>query len=68
METDSVYCDYVRKLYDLIEAEPDWLIEWASHGEAFFIRDQDEFCEQVLTKYFRHQKITSFQVHLELLE
>mmetsp|Transcript_8033 Transcript_8033/g.15322 ORF Transcript_8033/g.15322 Transcript_8033/m.15322 type:complete len:556 (+) Transcript_8033:259-1926(+) len=57
---------FPRKLYDLIEAEPNYLIEWASHGKAFFIRDQDEFCVQVLAKYFRHTKLTSFQRQLNL--
>eukprot|EP00614_Pseudopedinella_elastica_P018095 CAMPEP_0172647066 /NCGR_PEP_ID=MMETSP1068-20121228/240561_1 /TAXON_ID=35684 /ORGANISM="Pseudopedinella elastica, Strain CCMP716" /LENGTH=515 /DNA_ID=CAMNT_0013461339 /DNA_START=612 /DNA_END=2159 /DNA_ORIENTATION=- len=57
---------FPRKLYDLIEVEPDWLIEWAPHGESFFIRDQDEFCTRVLAKYFRHTKLTSFQRQLNL--
>lgn len=57
------FCAFVyRKLHDLIEAEDDWLIEWAPHGECFFIRDVDEFCARVLAKYFRHTKLTSFQV------
>ena len=55
-----------RKLYDLIGAEPNWLVEWAGHGESFFIRNEEEFCAQVLPKYFRHTKLTSFQRQLNL--
>jgi len=42
------------------------LIEWSRSGDCFFIRDQDEFCAQVLSKYFRHTKLTSFQRQLNL--
>lgn len=57
---------FPRKLYDLINNEPNHLIEWADHGESFFIRDQDEFSATVLAKYFRHTKLTSFQRQLNL--
>merc|ERR1711988_812010 len=57
---------FPRKLFDLIGAEPNWLVEWASHGESFFIRNEEEFCAQVLPKYFRHTKLTSFQRQLNL--
>lgn len=57
---------FPRKLYDLIESEPNELIEWSNRGDCFFIRDQDEFCAQVLSKYFRHTKLTSFQRQLNL--
>jgi len=57
---------FPRKLYELIETESDLLVEWSSRGDSFFIRDQDEFCEHVLPKYFRHTKLTSFQRQLNL--
>lgn len=66
MSLGSQNVAFPRKLYDLIESEPDELIEWSDNGDCFFIRDQDEFCAQVLSKYFRHTKLTSFQRQLNL--
>jgi len=57
---------FPRKLFDLIEDEPNSLVEWSPRGDSFFIRDPDEFCAQVLPKYFRHTKLTSFQRQLNL--
>mmetsp|Transcript_14794 Transcript_14794/g.26206 ORF Transcript_14794/g.26206 Transcript_14794/m.26206 type:complete len:537 (-) Transcript_14794:59-1669(-) len=57
---------FPRKLYDLIDSEPDHLICWSAHGASFMIVDQDEFCQIVLPKYFRHTKLTSFQRQLNL--
>lgn len=57
---------FPRKLFELIETEPNSLIEWSDHGACFFIRDVDEFCAVVLPKYFRHTKLTSFQRQLNL--
>lgn len=55
-----------RKLYDLIADEPDYLVEWLPHGNSFVVQDQELFCSQVLPKYFRHTKLTSFQRQLNL--
>lgn len=57
---------FPRKLYDLIADEPDYLVEWLPHGNSFVVRDQELFCSQVLPKYFRHTKLTSFQRQLNL--
>lgn len=57
---------FPRKLFDLIEAEPNHLIQWSDHGKSFMIHDENQFCVQVLPKYFRHTRLTSFQRQLNL--
>lgn len=57
---------FPRKLYNLIEAEPNNLIEWSGDGKSFMIHDENQFCVQVLPKYFRHTRLTSFQRQLNL--
>lgn len=57
---------FPRKLYDLINLEPDSIIAWSVSGECFFLRDQPKFVQDILPRHFRHQRFSSFQRQLNL--
>jgi hypothetical protein len=42
------------------------IISWQIHGRAFKIHKAEEFKEKVLTKYFNHTKLNSFNRQLNL--
>ena len=55
------------KLHQLLEedAYPN-IISWQPHGRSFILRDHQAFLEEVMTKYFKQTKLTSFQRQLNL--
>lgn len=55
------------KLHQLLEANqyPD-IISWQPHGRCFILRKPQEFLTEVMTKYFKQTKLTSFQRQLNL--
>ena len=55
-----------RRLYELLENESPTVVLWAEDGASFKVNDAQTFCQQVLPKYFRHCKLTSFQRQLNL--
>lgn len=42
------------------------VVSWQKHGRSFLIHKPKEFVEQVMPKYFRQSKLTSFQRQLNL--
>lgn len=55
------------KLYQLLESnEHSAIISWQPHGRCFIMHKPKEFLEQVMPRYFRQSKITSFQRQLNL--
>jgi len=61
----NVSLTFPNKLLDII-AGSRGVVVWAPHGLSFIITCQDRFIEEVLPKYFRHSKLTSFQRQLNL--
>lgn len=61
-----VYATFPQKLYALINAEPRDVVCWTEKGNAFKVVDVDKFSDNIIPKYFRHTKITSFQRQLNL--
>ena len=57
---------FPNRLYHILCAEDPNIIRWSADGTAFQIVDSERFCQQVLPKYFRHSKLTSFQRQLNL--
>mmetsp|Transcript_36677 Transcript_36677/g.88371 ORF Transcript_36677/g.88371 Transcript_36677/m.88371 type:complete len:210 (+) Transcript_36677:234-863(+) len=58
---------FPRKLYDMLEAESeDAIVYWSSSGRAFRIADISQFTKEVLPKYFKTTKFSSFQRNLNL--
>jgi hypothetical protein len=58
------------KLHDMLESiEGDGLghiVSWQPHGRAFVVHKPKEFVEDVMPRYFRQSKLTSFQRQLNL--
>ena len=54
------------KLYKLLEASPPQIIRWTRSGQGFIIEDGTLMCIEILPRYFRHEKLASFQRQLNL--
>ncbi|KAF1321458.1 Heat shock factor protein 3, partial [Globisporangium splendens] len=55
---------FLRFLYQILEVEACEIIAWSHNGTAFQIRQPDELAELILPKYFKHNKVSSFQRQL----
>jgi len=57
---------FPRRLMEILEKEDSTIINWDENGRSFQVLDSERFCKDVLPKYFRHRKLTSFQRQLNL--
>uniref|UniRef100_A0A7S2V6P5 HSF-type DNA-binding domain-containing protein n=1 Tax=Fibrocapsa japonica TaxID=94617 RepID=A0A7S2V6P5_9STRA len=57
---------FPQKLMELLNSESDCAVGWAEHGRCFFIRNAKLFADEILPRYFRHGKYSSFQRQLNL--
>ncbi|CAM9798622.1 unnamed protein product, partial [Discosporangium mesarthrocarpum] len=57
---------FAAKLYDILEHVSPDIIKWTPSGQAFRVVNFSRFSEEVLVKYFRHNKFSSFQRQLNL--
>ena len=51
---------FLKKLWKILQNEQPSIIEWMDDGRAFQVHDIPRFCSQVLNRYFRHGKYSSF--------
>jgi hypothetical protein len=57
---------FPMRLYAMLEAEDSEIVSWSRSGTAFRVHNVYRFREETLPKYYRHNKITSFQRQLNL--
>mmetsp|Transcript_24852 Transcript_24852/g.29302 ORF Transcript_24852/g.29302 Transcript_24852/m.29302 type:complete len:415 (-) Transcript_24852:409-1653(-) len=63
----GVATPFPMKLYQLLESKEHCAtISWLPHGRGFILRKPQEFLEDVMPRYFRQSKLTSFQRQLNL--
>ncbi|KAG6967501.1 hypothetical protein JG687_00004224 [Phytophthora cactorum] len=55
---------FLRSLRRMLENESDEILRWTPNGRAFEILNMDRMMDEVLPKYFKHRKYTSFQRQL----
>lgn len=68
-KTGGVSQPFPEKLMEMLDEEsilhPD-IVSWLPHGRAFLVRKPKVFTSEIMPKYFRQSKLTSFQRQLNL--
>jgi hypothetical protein len=61
-KTGGVTQPFPEKLHEMLDqvTEPS-VVGWLPHGRAFIVRKPKEFTAQIMPKFFRQTKLTSFQ-------
>jgi len=66
----GVVVPFPERLYDMLrDADPlgfDDVVSWQPHGRCFIIHDPKRFVDDVMPRYFRQSKLTSFQRQVNL--
>lgn len=55
---------FLRFLYDILQKEDKNIICWSHKGTAFQVRRPDALANTILPRYFKHNKVSSFQRQL----
>ncbi|EGZ05880.1 hypothetical protein PHYSODRAFT_258121 [Phytophthora sojae] len=62
--SDATVPRFVRAVYDMLQNEDQRILSWSADGSHFQVYDVPRLETEVLRKYFKHGKFTSFQRQL----
>jgi len=66
-KTGGVTQPFPEKLHTMLDNDDNpSIVTWLPHGRGFLVRKPAEFTTQIMPKYFRQTKLTSFQRQLNL--
>ncbi|KAL4244834.1 HSF family protein [Abortiporus biennis] len=58
---------FLQKLYEIVnDPANDELIRWSENGDSFYVLNHEKFAREVLGRWFKHQKFTSFVRQLNM--
>ncbi|KAH9930768.1 uncharacterized protein B0H18DRAFT_1116879 [Fomitopsis serialis] len=58
---------FLQKLYEIVnDPRNDELIRWSENGDSFYVLNHERFAREVLGRWFKHQKFTSFVRQLNM--
>ncbi|KAI0077124.1 hypothetical protein K474DRAFT_1556571, partial [Panus rudis PR-1116 ss-1] len=58
---------FLQKLYEIVnDPKNDELIRWSENGDSFYVLNHERFAREVLGRWFKHQKFTSFVRQLNM--
>jgi len=57
---------FPRRLFEILSTEDKSVVSWNADGKSFRIINNNLFCNDILPRYYRHCKLTSFQRQLNL--
>ncbi|KAI0763706.1 hypothetical protein BC629DRAFT_1596904 [Irpex lacteus] len=58
---------FLQKLYEIVnDPKNHELIRWSDNGDSFYVLNHERFAREVLGRWFKHQKFTSFVRQLNM--
>ncbi|PSR77609.1 hypothetical protein PHLCEN_2v7799 [Hermanssonia centrifuga] len=58
---------FLQKLYEIVnDPKNEELIRWSDNGDSFYVLNHERFAREVLGRWFKHQKFTSFVRQLNM--
>ena len=60
---------FLLKIFEILKrSDLEDIISWSPEGNAFIIKNQTKFSEEVLPKYFKHNNYSSFVRQLNMYD
>ncbi|CCL99986.1 uncharacterized protein FIBRA_02011 [Fibroporia radiculosa] len=63
----QVVAPFLQKLYEIVnDPRTDELIRWSENGDSFYVLNHERLAREVLGRWFKHEKFTSFVRQLNM--